>query len=77
MNALITDLPDTGHIAQGTQAVGSAHGDLVIGHAQFLPHAVHLIVDVLVIVGIHKAHVGAQQVLQQHIALPVRDAPFF
>ena len=77
VDAGLGDLLHAADITQGADGVGAAAGDLVVGPAQLFAHPVHLGVDVIIAVGVHKAHVGVHQVLQQLVALPVGDAPLF
>ena len=69
------DFPGAVHIAQGAQGIGAAAGDLIIGHAGRLAHPVHLFIDVGIVVGVHEAHVGAHELLQELIAQAFGDAP--
>ena len=76
-HAGVGDLLHAVDVAQGADGVGAAAGDLIVGPAQFPAHPVHLGVDIVIAVGIHEAHVGVHEILQQLIALPVGDAPLF
>ena len=67
----------TGDIAQRAKRVGSSAGDLVIGYATLLPDAVHLGINIRVVVGIHETHFGSHQMLQKLVSEPLRHTALF
>ena len=75
-HALIADLADAIDIAERAQCVGAAAGNLVIRPPERLAYAVHLGVDVRIVVRIHEADVHAHQVLEQLVAQPCSHALF-
>ena len=74
LHAGIGDLLHAVDIAQRTDGVGAAAGDLIVGLAAGLAHPVHLGVNIIIAVGIHKADVRVHQVFQQLVALAVGNA---
>ena len=67
-------------IAHSAQGCGPAHGygiAFVALGRQLPTEAVHLPVDVLIVVGIHQAHLGAVDVIQHQVAPMGRNAPLF
>ena len=70
----VGDLLHAVDITQRTDGVGAAAGDLVVGLAQRLAHAVHFLIDIVIAVGVHEADIGIHEILQKLIALAVGDA---
>ena len=77
VHAAFGDLLHAADIAQRAEPVRPAAGDFVIGSAELFAHAVHLGVDVVIVVGIHEADVGVHQILEQLVALALGHAALF
>ena len=76
-SAALRDFAHAVHIADRPQRVRAAAGNLVCRLSQLVGDSIHLPVNVVVAVRVHKAHVHAHQVIQHLIAPARADAALF
>ena len=77
---LLCHFPDALGVAHSAQRGGAADRDdvaLVSLGSQHLAALTHLRVDVLIAVGVHEFHLRVENVVQNQVALVIRDAPLF
>ena len=77
---LLREFPDAVHIAQRAQCVGAAAGNevgLVSLFGQLVCNYLHFSVNIVIAVSVHEADIGTVDLVQNQVALAVRDAPLF